>query len=84
MGNWLSWSIFGAVVVVMLALDLGVFNRKEHEVRMKEALVWSVIWIVAALIFNWGIYLVKGKELAMQFFAGKDDFYIEKTRDKRS
>jgi tellurite resistance protein TerC len=76
MNSILSWTIFGVVVIVMLALDLGVFHRREHEVKMKEAVLWSVIWIVVALLFNWGIYLVKGKELAMQFLAG---YVLERT-----
>ena len=76
MNNVLSWAVFGAVVLVMLALDLGVFHRREHEVKMKEALIWSGIWIVVALLFNWGVYLVKGKELAMQFLAG---YILERT-----
>ncbi|MDD5226744.1 MAG: TerC family protein [Candidatus Omnitrophica bacterium] len=76
MNNILSWAIFGVVVLVMLALDLGVFHRREHEVKMKEAVLWSVIWIVVALLFNWGVYLVKGKELAMQFLAG---YVLERT-----
>jgi tellurite resistance protein TerC len=74
--NILSWSFFGVVVLVMLALDLGVFHRRAHEVKMKEALIWSGIWIIVALLFNWGIYLVKGKELAMQFLAG---YVLERT-----
>ena len=76
MNNILSWAVFGVVVLVMLALDLGVFHRREHEVKMKEALIWSGIWIVIALLFNWGIYLVKGKEPAMQFLAG---YVLERT-----
>lgn len=76
MTNILSWTIFTVIVLVMLALDLGVFHRREHEVKMKEALVWSGIWIVVALFFNWGVYLVKGKELAMQFLAG---YVLERT-----
>jgi tellurite resistance protein TerC len=76
MNNILSWFVFGVIVLVMLALDLGVFHRREHEVKMKEALIWSGIWIVVALLFNLGIYLVKGKELAMQFLAG---YVLERT-----
>ena len=72
----MDWSVFGVLVLVMLALDLGVFHRREHEVKMKEALIWSGIWIVVALCFNWGIYLVKGKEPAMQFLAG---YILERT-----
>ena len=70
------WVGFGVLVVIMLALDLGVFHRKAHVVKMKEALIWSVVWTVAALVFNWGIYLVKGKELALQFLAG---YVLERT-----
>jgi tellurite resistance protein TerC len=76
MVNILSWAVFGAVVLVMLALDLGIFHRKAHEVRMKEALIWSVVWIAVALFFNWGVYLVKGKEPALQFLAG---YILERT-----
>ncbi len=76
MNNIVDWSVFGVLVLVMLALDLGVFHRREHEVKMKEALIWSGIWIVVALCFNWGIYLVKGKEPAMQFLAG---YILERT-----
>ena len=76
MNNILSWAVFGVVVLVMLALDLGIFHRREHEIKMKEALLWSVVWIVVALLFNWGVYLVKGKELAVQFLAG---YVLERT-----
>lgn len=76
MSNTLLWSIFGVVVLVMLALDLGVFHRREHVVGMKEALIWSVIWTLVAFLFNWGVYWVKGKELAMQFLAG---YVLERT-----
>lgn len=46
------WGAFGGFVLLMLALDLGVFHRKAHKVEMKEALVWSGIWIAIALAFN--------------------------------
>ncbi len=49
------WIVFNFFVLAMLALDLGVFHRKAHEVRFKEALTWSVVWIGLALIFNLGI-----------------------------
>ena len=71
-----AWSIFGIMIAVMLALDLGVFHRKEHEVKMKEAIFWSIVWTVVALLFNLGIYLVKGKEMAAQFLAG---YILERT-----
>lgn len=48
---WL-WAAFLGIVVGFLALDLGVFHRKAHEVRMREALVWTGIWITASLLFS--------------------------------
>ena len=47
---------FTAFVLMMLALDLGVFHRNAHEVSFKEATVWSVIWVTTALLFNVGFY----------------------------
>lgn len=76
MSDTLAWSIFGVIVFVLLALDLGVFHRKAHEVKMKEALIWSAVWIGVALIFNVGVYFVKGRELATQFLAG---YLLEKS-----
>jgi tellurite resistance protein TerC len=70
------WLAFNAFVLGMLALDLGVFHRKAHEVSLKEAGAWSAVWIALALAFNVGIYLWKGREPALQFLAG---YLIEKS-----
>lgn len=51
------WLGFNAFVLLMLAIDLGVFHRKAHEVRFKEAIAWSTVWIVLAMVFNLGILL---------------------------
>ncbi len=51
---WIGFNVF---VLLMLALDLGVFHRKAHEVKFKEAISWSVVWIGLALLFNLGILL---------------------------
>jgi tellurite resistance protein TerC len=51
------WAGFVAFVVAMLALDLGVFHRQAHTVKMREALTWTATWISLALLFNLGIYL---------------------------
>jgi TerC family integral membrane protein len=64
------WIGFGVFVVAMLALDLGVFHRKSHEVSLREALTWSAVWIGLALIFNAAIYHWDGGEKALQFFTG--------------
>ncbi|HEY3228378.1 MAG TPA: TerC family protein [Roseiflexaceae bacterium] len=59
----------------MLALDLGVFHRAAHEVSLKEAAIWSAVWIALALSFNLVIYLWRGPEVGLQFFTG---YLIEK------
>lgn len=72
---WL-WVGFNIFVLAMLALDLGVFHRKAHAVSLKEASIWSVVWITLALLFNAGLYLFAGSEPALQFFTG---YLIEKS-----
>lgn len=51
------WTVFIAVVVVALALDLGVFNRKPHEIKTKEAAIWTSVWVSCAVLFSGIIYL---------------------------
>ena len=69
-GHPLAWIGFGAFVLAMLALDLGVLHRKSREVGLKEALAWSAVWIALALAFNAGVYYWQGGEKALQFFTG--------------
>ena len=64
------WGGFGVFVLGMLALDLGVFNRKAHEVRFREAAIWSAIWISLAMIFNGWIYFAYGHQKALEFLTG--------------
>ena len=70
---WLGFSVF---VVIMLVLDLFVFHKKSHEVKIKEAIIWSFVWISLALIFNYGVYLWFGTEKAMEFLTA---YVIEKS-----
>ena len=72
----LAWVAFNLFVVAMLALDLGVFHRKAHEISFKEAIGWSCFWITLALIFNAGIYYFRGEEAGTAFLAG---YLIEKS-----
>ena len=53
---WWFYAAFLVFVLLMLALDLGVFNRKAHVVTFKEATVWSIVWVVLALVFNFIFY----------------------------
>jgi tellurite resistance protein TerC len=55
-GSLLIWVGFNAFVLAMLALDLGVFHRHAHRVSIKEASIWSAVWITLALTFNLGLY----------------------------
>lgn len=68
--KYFIWGGFNVLVLVMLALDLGVFHRKDHKISVKESLIWSVIWVVVALIFNVIIYFWQGETKALQFFTG--------------
>jgi len=69
------WILFNAFVLLMLALDLGVFHRKTHEVSVKEALTWTLVWVCLALIFNAIIFYWRGRQQALEFFTG---YLIEK------
>ncbi len=69
------WVIFNLFVLLMLALDLGVFHRKLHVVSVKEALSWTGVWITLALIFNVFVYYTFGETKALEFFTG---YVIEK------
>jgi len=76
MTGTLPWIIFNAFVLIMLALDLGVFHRQAKKVSLKEAMIWSAVWIGLALIFNGWIYYSMGKQPAIEFLTG---YLIEKS-----
>lgn len=57
-------------LILMLAIDLGVFNKSSHEINNKEALTWSGIWISLALLFNGGIFHLFGKQKGLEFLTG--------------
>lgn len=72
----MPWILFTLFIIAMLAIDLGVFNRKAHEVGVREALAWSAVWVGLALAFNVGVWFWKGQETAIQFFTG---YVVEKS-----
>lgn len=65
--GWIGFLIF---LLIMLGIDLGVFNRKSHEIHYKEALLWSGIWISLAILFNLGVFHFAGYEKGMEFLTG--------------
>jgi tellurite resistance protein TerC len=64
------WVGFHILVFLILALDLGVFNRREHKVPVKEALTWTIVWIAVALLFNLFVFFEFGKTRALEFLTG--------------
>lgn len=66
----LLWIVFTAVVVGLLALDLGLFHRQARSVRVKEAVAWSFFWITLSLAFNAGVFVTAGTTAGMEFLAG--------------
>jgi tellurite resistance protein TerC len=66
----LFWIVFNIFVFTMLALDLGVFNRKAHTPSFKEAGIWSATWITLALLFNVGVYIWLGPQFGIEFLTG--------------
>jgi tellurite resistance protein TerC len=70
------WAGFTVFVLLMLAVDLGVFHRRAHAVSLKEAIAWSAVWIALALLFNVGVYVWRGSETALEFLTG---YLIEKS-----
>ena len=69
-GETILWIVFGILIPTMLILDLGVFHRRAHTVKIKEALIWSSVWISLALLFCLGVYLLIGSEKALLFITG--------------
>jgi tellurite resistance protein TerC len=74
-GSPILWAGFTLFVAAMLALDLGVLHREAREVRFKEALTWSCVWVALALLFNAGVWTWFGAEKGLEFTTG---YLIEK------
>lgn len=76
MNDTLPWILFNVFVLIMLALDLGVFHRQAKKVSFKEAITWSALWIGLAFIFNGWIYYTLGQQPAIEFLTG---YLVEKS-----
>lgn len=70
------WILFNIFILAMLAVDLGVFNRKSHTISIKEALIWSGVWISMALLFALGLHIWMDSDTALKFITG---YLIEKS-----
>jgi tellurite resistance protein TerC len=70
---WIGFNVF---LLLMLALDLGVFHRNSHVVSLKESFAWTGVWIALAMVFNFFIWKQYGDQKALEFFTG---YLIEKS-----
>ncbi len=81
---WSFYAAFMAFVLVLLAIDLGVFHREAHVVTFRESLAWSVVWVTVALLFNYGFYAYAsatfgaeaGTRIGLEFLTG---YVVEKS-----
>lgn len=81
---WWFYGAFLGLVLVMLAVDLGIFHRQAHEVSFRESLAWSAVWVSTALVFNYAFYLYaasrfgadEGARLGLEFLTG---YVVEKS-----
>jgi tellurite resistance protein TerC len=70
---------FGAIVIIMLLLDLGIFNKKSHLITNKEAIAWSLIWISLSMLFSGFIYYLTNEQSGLEKFAQfQSAYWIEK------
>ncbi|MCX8083685.1 MAG: TerC/Alx family metal homeostasis membrane protein [Calditerrivibrio sp.] len=76
MHHTLGWVVFTLIILVLLLLDLVIFNRKAHVITLKESLAYSSMWIAIAFVFNIGLYYFNGDKQAIEFLTG---YIIEKS-----
>jgi tellurite resistance protein TerC len=75
MGTPLLWVGFNLFVLLALALDLGVFHRKAHKIKIREAAAWSAVWIALAVLFGYFVWRWFGTQRGLEYFTG---YVIEK------
>jgi tellurite resistance protein TerC len=75
MGTLSRWVFFNIFVLVAVALDLGVFHRRPHKIGLREAAVWSGLWLALSALFGAGVFWFLGRQPALEFFTG---YLIEK------
>ena len=75
MGTPLLWVAFNVFVLLAVALDLGVFHRKAHKIKIREAACWSAVWITLALLFGYFVWRWAGEQRGLEYLTG---YVIEK------
>src|SRR5262245_44651514 len=69
-GSTALWVGFSVFIVCMLSLDLGLFNRKAHTIRYREAWIWSGVWVTLAMIFASLVFHFQGSQRGLEFLTG--------------
>jgi tellurite resistance protein TerC len=75
MGTPLLWLIFNLFVLAFIALDLGVFHRRPHKMKTREAITWTLVWVGLSAAFGIGVMHFSGEQRGLEFFTG---YVIEK------
>jgi tellurite resistance protein TerC len=75
MGTPLLWLAFNLFVLTAIVLDLGVFHRRPHKMKTREALTWTLVWVGLSLAFGLGVMHFSGSQRGLEFFTG---YVIEK------
>ena len=75
MGTPLLWLVFNLFVLAALVLDLGVFHRRPHKMKTREALTWTLVWVGLSLAFGLSVMHFSGSQRGLEFFTG---YVIEK------
>ncbi len=75
MGTPLNWFVFNCFVLISIALDLRVFHRRPHKIKIREAAISSFCWIAISVLFGLGVLHFRGEQPALEFFTG---YLIEK------
>lgn len=70
MNQFLLWTGFIVFVLFMMAIDLGLFHRKTHAIKTKEAVIWCVVWVSLALLFGAGVHYYRGAQPGIEFLTG--------------
>ena len=69
-GSTSLWIAFSVFILIMLSLDLGLFNRKAHTIKYREAWIWSGVWVTLAMVFAGVVFHFQGSERGWEFLAG--------------
>jgi tellurite resistance protein TerC len=75
MGTPLLWFTFNLFVLLAISLDLGIFHRRPHSIGLREAALWSLVWVTCSVLFGFGVLRWQGHQEALAFFTG---YLIEK------